>query len=357
MTKYHRLLSLAFSAVILTSATYGFGNSESFIASNPPPSHLTAADPVTLRSVWAKNFNLVTLWKTATGKGVNIAVCDSGFYLGDSDLDVNIDWARVLDVIKRNQVVDDSKFAYQGTASLSIISAVQNGMGMTGIAYHSKLIPLQHFHYDSELDGEVTLPKAGAKCIYQAIKNMDVSIVLLQSSTYRGSAEADELIRSAILDATKAGLIVVLPAGDASKNLVTEKIFETKSIFVGATLNNGRQALFSNYGDRVNVGAYGENVEANFGQGRWGSLIGTAAAAAQVTGLVALFKEVNPCLRPDDVLSLFKLTNQVDDSNRSVGGLVNPVKALELAKNMPCQKSKLESELLYRTQLLKKMNL
>lgn len=355
MTKYNRMLSLASSAIILTSANYG--NSASFSSSRLIPSHLTAADPVTLRSVWAKNFNLETLWETATGKGVNIAVCDSGYYLGDSDLDENIYLDRVLDVINMDKVVDDSKFADQGTASLSIIGGVQNGTGMTGIAFHSKLIPLQHFHYDSDLDGDVTLPKAGAKCIYQAIKNMDVSIVLLQSTTYRGSAEADELIRSAIQDATKAGLIVILPAGDASKNLVTEKIFETKSIFVGATLNNGRQALFSNYGERVNVGAYGENVEANFGQGRLDSLIGTAAAAAEITGLVALFKEVNPCLRPDDVQSLFKQTNQVDDSNRRVGGLVNPVKALELAKNMPCQKSKLESELLYRTQLLKKMSL
>ena len=353
--KYDRMLKLACSAIILTGAT--FGNADSFSTWHLLPPYLTSADPVTLRSLWAKNFKLETLWETATGKGVTIAVCDSGFYLDDPDLDENIYLDRVLDVINLDQVVDDSKYADQGTASLSIISAVQNGSGMTGIAFHSKVIPLQHFHYDSDLDGDVTLPQAGAKCIYQAIKNRDVSIVLLQSTTYRGSAEADELIRSAILDATKSGLVVILQAGDASKNLITEKIFETKSIFVGATLNNGRQALFSNYGERVNVGAYGENVEANFGQGRMGSLIGTAAAASEITGLVALFKEVNPCLRPVDVQSIFKQTNQVNDSNRRVGGLVDPVRALEFAKNMPCQKTEWNSDQLYRTQLLKKMKL
>lgn len=353
MTKYYRTLSLACSAIIL--ATNTFGSPEGI--SSSAQTRLSAADPVTVASAWAKNFKLETLWETATGKGVTIAVCDSGFYLGDADLDDNVYLDRALDVVNLDKVVDDSKFADLGTASLSIIGGVRNGTGMTGVAFQSKMLPLQHYHYDPSLDGNVTLPEAGAKCIYEAIKNMDVSLVLLQSTTYRGSAEADERVRSAILDATKSGLIIILPAGDASKDLVTEKILETKSIIVGATLNNGRQALFSNYGDRVNVGAYGENVASNFGRGRMGSLIGTAAAASEITGLVALFKEVNPCLRPDDVQSLFLQSNQVDDSNRRVGGLVDPVKALNLAKYMPCEPSKLASDLIYRKQLLKKMNL
>lgn len=305
--------------------------------------------------MWAKNFKLETLWESATGKGVTMAVCDSGFILGDPDLDGNIYVDRALDILNLNSIVDDSKFADQGTASLSIIASVRDGLGLTGIAFESKVLPLQHFHYDAELDGKYTLADAGAKCIYEAIKNMDVSMLLLQSSTYRASAESDDLVRAAIRDATKSGLIVVIPAGNSSKELITEKIYETQAILVGATLNNGKQALFSNYGDRVNVGAYGENVQANFGQGRIASLVGTTAAAAQITGLVALLKEANPCLRPEELGTIFKKTNTVDGSNRRIGGLVNPVAALAHAKSLPCQNLKMESDLNYRKQLMKKM--
>jgi hypothetical protein len=313
-------------------------------------------DPITAESAWTKPFQLERLWERATGKGVNLAVCESGFLLGEADLDANLFLDRALDTINNNQTIDDSKFADLGTAVLSIIASTQNGFGMSGIAFDSKILPLQFYHFKADLDQNLSMPEASVRCILQAIKNKDISILLLQSTTFRGSAEADDIVRAAITQATNSGIIVVLPAGDSSKELITEKISQTKSILVGAALTEGSQALFSNYGSRVNVAAYGETVKAYFGRGRYESLVGTIAASAQIAGLTALMKEVNPCLLPEDAASIFLQTNSVSEKNIRIGGLVNPVAALEKARMLPCQEKKLDLAVQYRRKLIEKLN-
>jgi hypothetical protein len=353
-------MQLSWIAVFFTSSQL-IAQTHADQISGPEPESLKSSvntltpDPITAESSWAKSFQLEQLWELATGKGVSLAICDSGFLLGEADLDGNLYLDRALDTINENRSIDDSRFADQGTASLSIIASLQNGFGMSGIAFDAKILPLQFYHFNQMLDQNKGLPEASARCILHAIKNKDISILLLQSSTYRGSAEADEVVRIALAQATKSGIIVVLPAGDSSKELITEKLNPSNSIIVGAALKAGNQALFSNYGSRVNVAAYGENVKAYFGRGRYESLVGTIAASAQIAGLSALMKQVNPCLLPEDAARVFAQTNIITDSNVRIGGLVNPIAALQKASMLPCQLNKMNQATEYRRQLVEKL--
>lgn len=284
---------------------------------------------------WPEALQLPIAWGLSTGHGVTIAACDTGVYPSANDLADNLLMSYARDFSNpEDQSVSNGNYVSQGTATAGIIAGVKNFQGINGIAYNSRLIPLQNYHY-SNLD-RLSLEIATARCIKYAITIERVSIIIVQAILPNtGSIETSSIVRDAVSQAIKSGVTVIVPAGDSTKELSVERTYDSGSIIVGAATKSNSAAIFSNYGARVSISAYGENIKSLWGQyGETSFYGGTLAASAQIAGITALAKEVNKDLLPNNIKWLFKTTRQRSTSNYNVGGVVDTLKFLEEAKKL-----------------------
>jgi subtilisin family serine protease len=305
----------------------------------PPPGQVEQAQPTGdvefTDQWWVRDLGVKQAWTMATGLGVTVADCDAGFYHDESDLHDNflLDYRFDLSNSDDPLTVNDGPYAYHGTAVTSIIAGVMDGKGTNGIAFNAKIVPLQNYNYDSndKLDKE----EATAKCVLKAIDTPDVDVIVLENQTVDGSSETFVGTRDAVRLALQAGIIVVSAAGNYSAELKAEIQDDTGSIIVGALNEDGTSAPWSNYGDRVTVGAFGENLHTLYGpNGQFGDFGGTSGATPQVAATVALMKEANPGLTPAQARQLLQETRDLNDGNKKTGGRLLTDRAVEAAKNL-----------------------
>lgn len=303
----------------------------------PPP--VFVGDPEIQNEWWIDKINAREAWnielapeKLVSGSGVTIADCDSGYYTEESDIKGNLllDLAKDLADLQNPLKIDDGGFVYHGTAVTAIMSGVRDSQGTHGIAYNSKVVPLQNFNYDGSLD-DMGKEEATAECILHAITIPEVKIVVLENQTH-GSSETFLGTREAVRLALEAGVTIVSAGGNSSNELTEEAADDTGSIIVGALAQTDTTANFSNYGSRVSIAAYGENLRTLYGpNGAFGSFGGTSGATPQVAGAVALMLEANPHLTPAQVKEVLVETRVNNEAYANVGGKLNVAAAVRRA--------------------------
>lgn len=341
----------------LVSGSSGFAG---FIYPNVPPPVLIqpkseewVGDPELADQWWLKELKVPEVWPLTTGQGVVIADCDAGYHHDESDLKDNMLMEHAYDLADKEnpEIVNDGPYAYHGTAVAAIMAGVKNDLGTNGIAFNSKVVPLQNFNYDNkdDLDKE----EATAACVLRAINTPGVSVIVLENQTANGSSETFIGTREAVRLAMKAGITVVGAGGNYSVELVEEKNDDTGSIIVGALARTGEPAWFTNYGERLTVGAFGEQLRTLFGpNGRMDDFGGTSGATPQVAAAVALMKEVNPFLTPEQAREILTLTRDLTANNAKAGGLLNVSAAVQGALNTVSDLSEWTKRQLFRQQLM-----
>lgn len=312
------------------------GDARHFPETSPGPlTRAGAMDPDLSGQWWVKGLGTEGAWRIATGRGVTIADCDTGFYLEERDLEPNMVAALRHDFADTDRpgAVDDGNFVFHGTAVAAIMTGARDGVGTNGLAYDARLVPLQNFNYDRSLD-DLDKEEATARCVLGALKIPDVSVIVVQNQTAQGSSETYAGTREAIRLAVQSGVTVVSAAGNASVELTAEAADDTGSIIVGAVRQTGRMANFSNFGRRVTIAAYGENLQTLYGPaGRMDTFGGTTGATAQVGAAVALMLSANPGLSPDQVRDILVTTRRLDPSNEKVGGCLDMEAAVASARD------------------------
>lgn len=286
------------------------------------PQHGFDADPAMIGEWWVKALDLDAAWEHSRGEGIVIADCDSGFYTAEPDLNPNLLLSERRDFADPTHptLVTDGAFVFHGTAVAAIMVGVRDGHGTNGIAYGAKLVPLQNYNYDPALDG-TDKEEATARCVLHALRIPGVRVIVVENQTKDGSSETFAATRDAIRLAIGSGVTVVAAAGNGSRELTIEAADDTGSIIVGALRRNGRAAIFSNYGARVTISAFGEGVNTLYGTGgRIESFGGTTAATAQVGGAVALMLSANPDLSPAQIRQILRDTANSTIDNIRVGG-------------------------------------
>ncbi len=299
----------------------------------PPP--VVEGDPALAGEWWIAGINAKPAWNVATGRGVVIADCDSGYYTEESDiagnllLDDRYDTADLDDPLN----IRDGNFISHGTSVTSIMAGVLDGVGTSGIAYNAKVVPLQNFNYAGQID-DLGKEEATAKCILKALEHSEVKIIVLENQTANGSSETFAGTREAVKLALEAGVTIVSAGGNANVELIQEAQNDTGSIIVGALAQTGTRASFSNFGSRVSIAAFGENLRTLYGpNGQFGNFGGTSGATPQVAGAVALMLEANPSLTPAQVKDILIATRVESALTSNVGGLLDVAAAVNLAKS------------------------
>ncbi|HEY2497399.1 MAG TPA: S8 family serine peptidase [Candidatus Angelobacter sp.] len=301
--------------------------------------------------------NAPAAWDTAQGDGVVVAVIDTGIDYNHPDLADNI-WTNPNEIAgnffdddgngfvddfhgwnfvnNTNDPLDDNG---HGTHVAGTIAAEgNNGIGVIGVAWHSKIMPLKGF--DSNGFGfDFTLAPA---IMYAANNGADVINAswdaLSSNMQVFGNSQT---IEEAIQYAASLGVVFVASAGNSSQDAMN--FFPANSpeaITVASSGPFGNFSFFSNFGPKIDVTAPGEDIlstqAANSFQGipvvdGYARMTGTSMAAAHVSGVVALILSQNPGYSPDTVRTILRgSATPVNFDTRFGPGNLNASAALAL---------------------------
>ena len=212
-------------------------------------------------------------WSRTRGKGVRIAVVDSGAAVRHPDLRRKI--ALTRDFKHNDSSVEDR--AGHGTHVAGTVAATtDNGRGVAGGCPACKLIIAKVFDPDQGYDfaiarGITWSADSGAKII---------------NCSFTGPGDSRAL-KEAIDHAAKKGAVVVAAAGNGDTNKPKYPAAYPGVIAVAATNKEDRRTSFSNYGSWVDVAAPGSGILSTV-PGGYRSFNGTSVAAPHVSALAGL---------------------------------------------------------------------
>jgi uncharacterized protein YkwD len=183
-----------------------------------------------------------------------------------------------------NDASDDNG---HGTHVSGIIgAATNNGQGVAGIGYNTRVLPVKALNYaGSGNHGQI------ASAIAWAVDN-GARIINLSL----GGSVGSQTLKDAIDSATARGVLVVCAAGNAGTSAPQYPAAYPNCLSVVATNGADTRASFSSYGDTVDIAAPGVGILSTVRGGGYEAWDGTSMAAPNVAGVAALVASANPPL-------------------------------------------------------------
>ena len=333
------------------------------------------------------DINAPEAWGLATGNGVKIAVVDEGIDLSHPDLFANLltgydatdgQYGGINGGCKGNDA--------HGTACAGIVAAINNDIGITGIAYNSNIIPIRIAYGNN--GGWITYDTWIADGLNKAQEEFKADVI---SNSWGGGSNS-EIINSAIQNAVTngrngKGCIVVFASGNYNGSIIYPANSNPDILTVGAIslcgerkspLSCDGEMWGSNYGKQLDIvapgvlipttdiqGSFGYNpnnhIHVNLGGNKVNSdytnrdytiwFNGTSSACPHVSGVAALVLSANPNLTGQEVRDIIEKTAQKvrpdlysynSDQSHSNGtwnnemgyGLVDAYAAVRMAKGL-----------------------
>lgn len=286
---------------------------------NPDP-YLT--DPTAYRYQYMHDtVDSYAAWGVTTGKGVTVAVIDTGVKANHEDLP-NL---RRVEVTNGNESLGLDDATGHGTHVAGIIGAAMgNGKGGAGIAPGATILSLRvvnaaGYIYDSALIAALrTAVKNGAQIV-------NISI---------GGTAYNAVFQKVVNEATEAGVTVVAAMGNDGTNCLNYPAGYDNVIGVVSVDRTNNRASGSSYGTWGDVAAPGAAVWSTTYNGSYGPKSGTSMASPVVAGVAALYKSVHPDATPAQITARLKATATKGGSDLGAG-IVNAAKALSEKPGIP----------------------
>lgn len=230
-------------------------------------------------------------WSIAKGKGVVVAVVDSGIDRNHPEL--------VNQVFDGWDFVDDDddpnpEGVAHGTLVAGLIAAEVNDNMIAGVAPEARIMNVR------ACDGGGCWSDDAARAIRYAADN-GADIVNLSFGLAVPASEGDPLMFSAISYARSRDVLVVTAAGNEPPNaipngwiVIPAEFPHSNNVSVAATDRRDRMADFSYYGDNIDIAAPGVSILTTSPNDGLSFQDGTSFSAPQVAGAAALLLSKEP---------------------------------------------------------------
>ena len=249
---------------------------------------------------------------TSKGTGVAVAVIDTGIDLTHPDLKANIANSGKTCVNRTYSANDDNG---HGTHVAGIIAALDNSIGVVGVAPQAKLIPVKVL--DRTGSGTWSSVICGIDWVTANASSLGIKVANMSlggtgtSDNNCGNTNSDAL-HKAVCRSRDAGVTYVVAAGNesGSASKLVPAAYDDAVITVSALADSDGKpgglgpktsygpddtfATFSNYGSIVDLGAPGVSIYSTYKGGKYATMSGTSMASPHVAGVAALYISGNP---------------------------------------------------------------
>ncbi len=318
--------------------------------------------------------SLPAAWDITTGvPTVAVAVIDTGVLLSHPDMQGQL--VAGFDFVSDSQSAADGDgidpdpddpgdgsgqqpSSFHGThVAGTIAAATNNNIGVAGVAWNAKVMPLRVLGVDGGTTFDVIEAvryAAGLPNSSGLVATPPVDVINLSLG---GPGPCSPAEQNAFDLARQAGVVIVVAAGNENEDAAFSSPANCDNVItVSAVDISGTTAPYSNFGANIDVAAPGgdsstdlngdgfpDGVLSPAGDDSSGSIEfiypffqGTSMASPHMAGVVALMKSVNPLLTPgqiDLMLANGELTDDIGDPDLYGNGLINARTAVFAALN------------------------
>jgi hypothetical protein len=266
-------------------------------------------------TVGAVSMNALAAYNAgATGKGVGIAIIDTGIDLQSPEFEGRIS-AASTPVAGQASVADEDG---HGTAVAFIAAGRRNGANTHGVAFEASVIALRGDRSGScATTGDNAGCKFGTDSIAAGVDAARLAGARVINMSLGGTA-MPQALQAAINRATQAGIVIVIAAGndggdnpDAFAGVAGTAAANNSVIIAGSV---GTTDGISTFSDKAGTGAnffltaVGEKIRAPDHTGTAYLWSGTSFAAPQISGAVALLAQAFPNLTGAQIVDLLLTT-------------------------------------------------
>jgi hypothetical protein len=231
------------------------------------------------------------------GRGVRIAVIDSGVYAGHEDL-AGSNILQGVNVIDRGSDTGDTRG--HGTFIIAMLAAGRNnGLGISGMVDRASIVPIKCFSESQQTDSRYI-----SSAIYMAVDEFSCDVINLSL----GIVSDLPVLRQAVDYANSRGVIIVASAGNTGGTALVYPAAYPSVVGVGSVSGKNTSSYFSQRNESVFVVAPGENIisagitdPAAYMDGS-----GTSFSAVHVTALAAVAKQYDRSIDAERFMRLLQ---------------------------------------------------
>ncbi|MEV7698271.1 type VII secretion-associated serine protease mycosin [[Kitasatospora] papulosa] len=280
------------------------------------------------------------LWDQSTGKGVRVAVIDTGVDVKNPQLAKAVDAGSGINLLDKNLKDDNGNkiergkengttdLVGHGTKVAGIIAAREaKGTGFTGLAPDATIIPIQQ----NDAEGHGTAETLASAIRHAVLKNADVINI---SQDTANAVKPTPLLEEAVDAALDKEIVIVASAGNDGLGGNVKETYPASYdgvLAVAASDRNNERAAFSQSGEFVGVAAPGVDMISTVPGGGHCADNGTSFSAPYVAGVAALIKAKHKDWTQEQIVAQIEQTAErsIAGHDRLVGwGVVDPGRAL-----------------------------
>ncbi|TMW73521.1 S8 family peptidase [Alteribacter natronophilus] len=261
-------------------------------------------------------------WDISSGsEEITIAIIDSGVDPEHPDLE-----ARIADGY--NAFEDNGHFYDEnghGTHVAGVAAAVTNNVeGIAGVSWNNPILAVKALDANAE---------GNAFSIAEAIRwSVDNGARVINLSL--GDTNDSQVMRDAVRYAYEQDVVMIAASGNENVATPMYPAAYPEVLTVAALDHEGNRAVFSNFGEHVDVSAPGEHIPSTYVNNEYVAMSGTSMASPHVAGLAGLILSINPDLSNEEVYDIIR--NSCDDIGQNgfdayTGhGVINVANALSM---------------------------